>query len=910
MTDTTVVSLPASRPEDADTALAPEAPRRGPLDDLASSELLLQLTAHGKRIGYSEGRLRDLKVGAQGILDWLSKQPGDGWQQRWIAAGADRGLDWLNMLPEGFHSGVERRRALSRIGTISLLLNRVVLPDYDFLTSFVSRSLFQEVQRTVQPDLAAEMLKRSAAAGMPTRRVGNGMNVLAKMVLHTGKNFDELSGEDFEHFRAWGLNRENRVPPGIFPAWDLLRSVGVLPANVSFKEFCHQGQRSTADLVDRYRLRCREVRDVLIRYLDERRPSLDYPSFVCLVGHLVGSFWSDIEEHHPDVSGLHLSEEVAAAWKDRIKYVTKRRSTPRLRKSYLLILVQVRSFYLDLQEWALDDPSWAPHAVPSPVRRGETDGLRKHRRSTIAKMHQRIRERLPQLPVLVETAERHRRDQEAFLAAAKATAVGETFEHAGGAYRRVVCKTHLRSERRARTEAVLVEDLVTGETIDLAQREDEAFWCWAVIETLRHTGIRREELLEITHLALVSYRMADSGELVPLLQIVPSKNNQERLLLVSPELASVLATIITRLRNNNRGTIPLTSRYDNHEKTFGPMLPHLFQRRPRGHRNEVISTGTVQDLLDAALARTGLRDAAGEPLKFTAHDFRRCSRPRPSLEACPSISPPASWDTRTSRPRRHTSPCSRTTSSAPTGPSWRSGAAFGPRPSTGTPRTRSGASSSSTSRFARSSWGPAVGPTGLPASTNTPAFAARCCESTRASGSDWPRSSRALPSASKRPSRTDGSARRRDFRAVSRPRPRSWSRWTSHAPAASTPSLNWGFLKSGIPDTCEVRPTTNTPHLASRTARLTAFHHRSTHRPRPRRGLSLPWSPSQGSYCSGPPPWAGHCQSAASIASPAMSLRWKQLPLAHTVTESRRWSTWNGSSPRSVPDQEPSSAGE
>jgi integrase len=261
--------------------------------------------------------------------------------------------------------------------------------------------------------------------------------------------------------------------------------------------------------------------------------------------------------------------------------------------------------------------------VPSLVRRGETDGLRKHRRSTIAKMHQRIRERLPQLPVLVETAERHRRDQEAFLAAAKATAVGETFEHAGGAYRRVVCKTHLRSERRARTEAVLVEDPGTGETIDLTQREDEAFWSWAVIETLRHTGIRREELLEITHLALVSYRMADSGELVPLLQIVPSKNNQERLLLVSPELASVMATIITRLRNNNRGTIPLTSRYDNHEKSFGPMLPHLFQRRPRGHRNEVISTGTVQDLLDAALARTGLRDAAGEPLKFTAHDFRR-----------------------------------------------------------------------------------------------------------------------------------------------------------------------------------------------------------------------------------------------------------------------------------------------
>ncbi|OKJ21383.1 integrase [Streptomyces sp. CB01580] len=169
----------------------------------------------------------------------------------------------------------------------------------------------------------------------------------------------------------------------------------------------------------------------------------------------------------------------------------------------------------------------------------------------------------------------------------------------------------------------MIENLSTGETVDLFQSEDEAFWAWAVIETLRHTGIRREELLEITHLALISYRLADTGELVPLLQIVPSKNDQERLLLVSPELASVLATVITRLRNANGGAIPKVSYYDAHEREFGPQLPHLFQRRTRGHRSEVMSASTVQNLLDSALDRTGLRDAAGEPLKYTAHDFRR-----------------------------------------------------------------------------------------------------------------------------------------------------------------------------------------------------------------------------------------------------------------------------------------------
>jgi hypothetical protein len=64
------------------------------------------------------------------------------------------------------------------------------------------------------------------------------------------------------------------------------------------------------------------------------------------------------------------------------------------------------------------------------------------------------------------------------------------------------------------------------------------------------------------------------------------QSNEERLFLVGPELASVLATIITRLRNDNGGTVPLTTRYDPYERVTGPALPHLFQHR-RGWRWEV-----------------------------------------------------------------------------------------------------------------------------------------------------------------------------------------------------------------------------------------------------------------------------------------------------------------------------------
>ena len=91
----------------------------------------------------------------------------------------------------------------------------------------------------------------------------------------------------------------------------------------------------------------------------------------------------------------------------------------------------VRAFYLDIHEWALEDASWAEWAVPSPVRRGDTHGQAKDRKKSRAEIHQRIRERLPQLPVLVEAAEAHLHDRAALLEKAAAAAVGETFEHDG-----------------------------------------------------------------------------------------------------------------------------------------------------------------------------------------------------------------------------------------------------------------------------------------------------------------------------------------------------------------------------------------------------------------------------------------------------------------------------------------------
>ncbi|MGW5146812.1 tyrosine-type recombinase/integrase [Rhodococcus koreensis] len=563
--------------------------------------------------------------GAQEILELLSGCPGEGWQGRWLASGADQGGDWIAALVADDSATDEYKRLRLTSGMLCLLLCHAILPGYQFLNSYQAQNLYIYTQQALRPDLFAKMAEHATTTlGVGKRRLSEALAAISKIVLHTGRDVDQLTAEDLLTYRAWQLQRCGKPRAGLTLAWILLRDIADLGQHATLRDAVRLGQRPTAELVDAYRLRCRPVRDVLVRYLDERRVALDYGSLHSLVGLLVGNFWADVERHHPEIDSLYLPDEVAEAWKQRLRVVQRKDGTTHPRKSYLTVLMKVRAFYLDLQEWALEDPSWAPWAVPSPVRRGDTVGLAKAQKQTTARMHQRVRDRLPHLPTLVETAERHRADQAALLAAATATPIGQTFEHERRGFRRTVPKSYNATNYRGQVPPVQVEDLATGEQIDLTRSEDEAFFAWAIVEVLRHTGVRVEELTEITHLALVSYKLPDTGEIVPMLQIVPSKSNEERLLLVSPELASVLATLISRLRKANGGTVPLTARYDSHERVTGPTLPHLFQRRTSSWQWQVISAATIQVLLNQTLARAGLRDAAGQPLRYTPHDFRRC----------------------------------------------------------------------------------------------------------------------------------------------------------------------------------------------------------------------------------------------------------------------------------------------
>jgi hypothetical protein len=245
------------------------------------------------------------------------------------------------------------------------------------------------------------------------------------------------------------------------------------------------GPLTPEQMIGRYDLACQPVRDLLVDYLRERQPGIDYSSLNQLAGALGLRLWKDLEIHHPGISSLHLPPDVAAAWKQRLQVRTVR--TPDggeqliTRESADDVLMIIRGFYLDLARWALDDPArWGAWAVPCPIR-GSDIQYKKQVRRTKARMDARTRERLPALPALAAAADRNRKDAAARLAAARAAAPGETFT-AGG--------QQLRRARLAHpSPRTWAEDPATSKRRDLGREEDHAFWAWAVIEVLRHTGI-------------------------------------------------------------------------------------------------------------------------------------------------------------------------------------------------------------------------------------------------------------------------------------------------------------------------------------------------------------------------------------------------------------------------------------
>ena len=197
-----------------------------------------------------------------------------------------------------------------------------------------------------------------------------------------------------------------------------LRALGIFPpdAPATIRAFgLAGGQLSIEELVDRYRLRCAPVRDLIVDYLRERQPALDYASLDATCRTLAGLFWAKIETLAPGIDTIRLPPQIARQWKE----TWRPRSAPspprtgdcRAHQSpterHRRTAAGARLLPRHRPMGGGGPARWGPWAVPCPIGEAEIGRtkMRQHRKS---RMDQRTRERLPVLPVLVRTANERR----------------------------------------------------------------------------------------------------------------------------------------------------------------------------------------------------------------------------------------------------------------------------------------------------------------------------------------------------------------------------------------------------------------------------------------------------------------------------------------------------------------------
>jgi len=392
----------------------------------------------GSNAGTEQIRRRGLTF----LLDWLEAQPGTTWQERWLASGADTaGAAWRQGLAGWLHEqGLPAawRQEAAASALLSAISADIVRPALGWLVAKGTGQggLVRHLARARDPEGFAR-LRAVCDAGPHVSRTSGSHTVYraAEIVAAKGGQLAGITVGDILELLDTEMATLTSVTD-VAVSYQLLRSMGIFgqDAPASWRELRSAGPRTPAELIDRYHLTCRPVRDLLVDYLRERQPAMDYgslKSLACILGRL---FWQDLERHNPGISSLRLPADIASAWKQRLQTKPKmitdaaggKAQAQVTRLNYWGCLVSIRAFYLDLAQWAAGDPGrWGPWAVPCPIREEETSGYKalRHRKS---RMDARTRERLPALPVLIQTVSQRRAAAHELLEAARQAVPGHS----------------------------------------------------------------------------------------------------------------------------------------------------------------------------------------------------------------------------------------------------------------------------------------------------------------------------------------------------------------------------------------------------------------------------------------------------------------------------------------------------
>ena len=239
------------------------------------------------------------KLGMLKILDWLELHPGETWQQRWDSSGAGdcRPGDWRDRVMSDLDDAGRLRppdaRLHSRLGAgmTQLIGGDVIRPGLPWLlTTPAPARLADEMGRVRDPAgmTALAALREASTTGRHTFDLAL-ERVAAIMAAKGGPVAAITPGDCVELLGCCQsvLAAGPRTNPFFY---QLLHAAGAFPTGapptVRMLSARFAGQLTVEQMIDRYDLACRPVRDLLVDYLRERQPGIDYSS---LVGMAIGS---------------------------------------------------------------------------------------------------------------------------------------------------------------------------------------------------------------------------------------------------------------------------------------------------------------------------------------------------------------------------------------------------------------------------------------------------------------------------------------------------------------------------------------------------------------------------------------------------------------------------------------------